>query len=446
MSSGKPVDKAGGRIEVVYRGIETLRPDPHNPRRHTRQQIKQIAESIQAFGFNVPILVDRDLQVIAGHGRLLACRELGWTEVPTISLDHLSEAQAKAFLIADNRLTEIATWDDRLLAEQLKELSVLDLDFRLEATGFHMGEIDFRIESLNAPAAADPDDDVEEPQGPAVSRPGDLWLCGPHRLFCGNAVDAGAYRTLMAGEQAAMVFSDPPYNVPIDGHATGLGATQHRDFAMASGEMDTAAFTRFLTDACGLLAANSRDGALHFIAMDWRHMGEILAAGRASYSALKNLCVWVKTNAGWGSLYRNQHELVFVFKKGIAQHRNNVELGKHGRNRTNVWEYGGANSFGRVSEEGNLLALHPTVKPVALVADAILDASARGEVVLDGFLGSGTTLMAAERVGRRCYALEIDPLYVDTAIRRWQRLTGDDARHAITGERFNDRAGMGAAA
>jgi DNA modification methylase len=445
MTAGKPVDNRGARIEVVYRGIETLRPDPRNPRRHSQQQVKQIAESIQAFGFNVPILVNRDLQVVAGHGRLLACRELGWTEVPTISLDHLSEAQAKAFLIADNRLTEIAAWDDRLLAEQLQELSVLDLDFRLEATGFHMGEIDFRIESLNEPAE-DPDDVVAEPQGPAVSQPGDLWLCGPHRVFCGNAVDAGAYRALMAGEMAAMVFSDPPYNVPIDGHATGLGATQHRDFAMASGEMDTAAFTRFLTDACGLLAAHSRDGALHFIAMDWRHMGEILAAGRASYSALKNLCVWVKTNAGWGSLYRNQHELVFVFKKGTAQHRNNVELGKHGRNRTNVWEYGGANSFGRVSEEGNLLALHPTVKPVALVADAILDASARGEVVLDGFLGSGTTLIAAERVGRRCYALEIDPLYVDTAIRRWQRLTGDDARHATTGERFSDRAGMGAAA
>jgi DNA modification methylase len=242
----------------------------------------------------------------------------------------------------------------------------------------------------------------------------------------------------MQGDQATMVFTDPPYNVPIDGHASGLGRIHHREFAMASGEMDPAEFTEFLTRACTLLARHSIDGAIHFVCMDWRHASELLAAGREAYSGLKSVCVWVKHNAGMGSFYRSQHELVFVFKHGRGRHRNNVQLGQYGRHRSNVWSYRGANSFGRPTEEGNLLALHPTVKPVALVADAILDCSARGEVALDAFLGSGTTVIAAERTGRRCYGLEIDPAYVDTIIRRWQAFTGESARHGATGRSFGD--------
>jgi DNA methylase len=237
----------------------------------------------------------------------------------------------------------------------------------------------------------------------------------------------------MDGEQGAMVFADSLYNVAIDGHASGLGHIRHRDFVMACGEMDEAQFIDFLTRSFTLLARHSIDGAIHFACMDWRHAAELMAAGRNVYTELKNICVWVKHNAGMGSFYRSQHELVFVFKHGRGPHRNNVQLGRHGRHRSNVWPYRGANSFGRGTDEGNLLALHPTVKPVAMVADAILDCSGRGEVVLDGFLGSGTTIIAAERTGRRCFGLEIDPVYVDTIIRRWQAFTGDSARHAATG-------------
>jgi DNA modification methylase len=431
------------RMSIVYRAIDQLTPDPANPRRHSKKQIRQIANSLKAFGFNVPILIDRQSKVIAGHGRLLACRELGITEVPTLCLDHLTPAQARAFMIADNKLVENADWDDQLLAQQLKDLSLIGLDFSLELTGFEMGEIDLRIQSLEevSDRLNDPADAVPEVMaGPAVSKIGDLWRLGRHCLLCGSTLDIAAFTALMGDERASVVFTDPPYNVPIDGHAGGLGAIHHRPFPMAFGEMDRSEFTAFLCQAFRNLAAFSIDGALHYICIDWRHLDELLAAGRDAYSELKNLCVWVKHNAGMGSLYRSQHELVFVFKYGRNGHRNNVQLDQFGRNRSNVWHYPGANSLSRSGAEGNLLALHPTVKPVAMVADAILDCSARGEVVLDGFLGSGTTLIAAERTGRRCYGLELDPGYVDTTIRRWQGLTGGSARHAATGRPFDDLA------
>jgi len=432
------------RISIVYRPIDQLKPDPANPRLHSKKQIRQIASSIKTFGFNVPVLVDAELKVIAGHGRLFACRELGWSEVPTLCLDHLTAAQARAYMIADNRLTEIATWDDRLLAQQLQQLSVLGLDFSLEVTGFEMGEIDLRIASLDdiPEQGDDPADLVPEvAPGRVVSNPGDLWLLDRHRVLCGNALDPKAFTVLLGEERAAMVFTDPPYNVPIEGHASGLGAIHHRPFPMAAGEMDEAAFTAFLGQACRNLAAFSAGGSLHYVCMDWRHMDELLAAGAEAYGELKNVCVWVKNNAGMGSLYRSQHELVFVFKQRGGSHRNNVQLGQFGRSRSNVWHYPGANSFARSTAEGNLLALHPTVKPVALVADAILDCSARGEIVLDAFLGSGTTVIAAERTGRRCRALELDPGHLDTAIRRWQALTGGTARHAASGRLFDDLVG-----
>ena len=438
------VSRAAAPMSIVYRAIDTLKPDPTNPRRHSKKQLQQIAESIRAFGFNVPILVDRDGNVIAGHGRLLACRELGVTEVATLCLDHLTPAQAGAFMIADNRLTEIATWDDRLLAEHLRDLSLSGLDFDIEVTGFEIGEIDLRIASLEEASArdgADPADVLPEvAAGPAVSNLGDVWVLGRHRVLCGNALDRDALAALIGEERASMVFTDPPYNVRIEGHASGLGTIHHRAFPMASGEMDKAEFTGFLGQALGNLTAFSGDGSLHYVCMDWRHLDELLAAGRQAYGELKNLCVWVKDNAGMGSLYRSQHELVLVFKQRGGSHRNNVQLGQFGRNRSNVWRYPGANSFARRSEEGNLLALHPTVKPVAMVADAFLDCSARGDIVLDAFVGSGTAVIAAERTGRRCRALELDPGYVDTAIRRWQAFTGDKARHVATGRDFDDLA------
>ena len=388
------------RIKVVYHQLDKLRSDPQNPRLHSPRQIRQIAQSIEAFGFIVPILVDRDLQVIVGHGRVSAARKLRLERVPMIRLHHLTEAQAKAFMIADNRLTENSTWDERLLAEQLRNLSVLDLDFSLEATGFSMGEIDLKIESLRSPSEnEDPADEVPTHTGPTVSKLGDLWLLGRHRVYCGSALDQCSYAGLMGDELAAAVFTEPPYNVPIAGNVSGLGAVRHRDFVMGSGEMNATEFTAFLNCSCSLLARHSSDGSIHFVCMNWRHVRELFAAGREVYTELKNLCVWVKDNGGMGSLYRSQHELIFVFKHGRGAHRNNIRLGEYGRNRSNVWHYPGATSFSGEGGEGNLLALHPTVKPVALVADALMDCTARGDIVLDGFLGSGTTVIAAERTG-----------------------------------------------
>ena len=427
------------RLHIQYRRIDDLIANPRNARLHTRKQIKQLAGSIDAFGFWVPALVDEHANVIAGHARILACRELGWTEIPTIPVEGLSDDKRRALMIADNRLAENAKWDDRLLAEQLKELSLAELDFKVEAIGFEIGEIDVRIASLDIQTeTADPADaDVEPASGPPVSKAGDLWLLDGHRVLCGSVLDTSALQLLMAEERAAMVFTDPPYNVPIDGHCTGLGNIHHRSFAMAAGEMSLPSFSMFLERSLGNQAAFCHNGALLYACMDWRHMEELLAAGRAIDAELLNLCIWAKDNGGMGSLYRSQHELVFVFKTGNGQHRNNVQLGRFGRNRSNVWQYPGVNSFSRKTEEGNLLALHPTVKPVALVGDAILDCTARGDIVLDGFLGSGTTLIAAEREGRRCFGTELDPGYVDTIIRRWQKLSGDVARHAETGRSFD---------
>jgi DNA modification methylase len=446
-SSTHSAPSAGARrpelLKLIHRRIDEIKPDAANPRRHSKKQIRQIAASIEAFGFIVPILIDRDGNIVAGHGRWLAGRDLGFTEVPTLCLDHLTPAQACAFRIADNRLTEIGTWDDRLLAQQLKDLSLLGLDFSVELTGFEMGEIDLRIAAFEefSETSEDPVDAVPEfPGRSPVSKHGDLWLLGRHRVLCGNALEAKAFTALMGEERAAAVFTDAPYNVEIDGNASGLGAIHHRPFPMASGEMDRAEFTAFLGQACRNLAAFSSDGALHYHCMDWRHIDELLAATHDVYDELKNLCIWVKDNGGMGSLYRSRHELIFVFKHGQGSHRNNVQLGRFGRNRTNVWCYPGVNSFARSGAEGNLLALHPTVKPVAMVADAILNCSARGDIVLDSFLGSGTTVIAAERTGRRCYGMELDPLHVDTGLHRWQTLTGGTARHAVSGRSFDDLA------
>jgi 16S rRNA G966 N2-methylase RsmD len=418
----------GAHLNIRLRHIAELTADPNNARQHSPRQIRQLARSIESFGFNVPVLIDANGKVIAGHGRLLACRHLGWDQVPTITLDHLTQAQATAFMIADNRLTEIATWDDALLAQQFLQLAAVDLDFSLEVTGFDMGEIDLLIDGAQSPVKPDAADEIPAvDKGPPVSALGDLWMLGRHRLLCGDALDRENYATLMNRKRAAVVFTDPPYNVPIDGHVSGSGNVHHREFAMACGEMNRPEFTGFLTRVLGHVATHSVDGALHFVCMDWRHVGELLAAGESTYSQLMNLCVWTKDNGGMGSLYRSQHELIFVWKSGTASHQNHVQLGQFGRYRTNVWKYPGVNSFGRTTDEGNLLALHPTVKPVALIADALLDASSRNEIVLDPFMGSGSTLLAAERVGRIAYGMELDPHYIDIVIQRWQRWTGQTA-------------------
>lgn len=419
--------------------LSTLKPDPRNARLHSKHQIRQIARSIESFGFNVPVIVDSSNKILCGHGRVEAAKLLGIEQIQVIQLDHLNEAQARAFAIADNRLTENASWNDQLLGEIFTELSIQDLDFSLEDTGFSMGEIDLRIEWLNAPDKANPADTLPDPLPQVVSQSGDLWFLGKHRILCGSALETGSFGMLMQGKKADLIFTDPPYNVRIDGHVSGKGKAKHQEFAMASGEMSVSEFTQFLEQVFGLLASHSKSGSIHFICMDWRHLPETLTAGAKTYAELKNLCVWVKDKGGMGSLYRSQHELVLVYKHGKDGHRNNVELGKFGRNRTNVWQYAGANTLSRQGHEGDLLAMHPTVKPMNLVADALLDCSARKDIVLDSFLGSGTTLLAAERTGRICYGLELNPAYVDLAIRRWQATTGEQAIHALSGQSFAER-------
>ncbi len=427
-------------LEITHVPAAALRPYARNARTHTPKQIAQIAASIRAFGFNNPILIDRDGEIIAGHGRVAAAKTLGLETVPCVRLEHLTEAQKRAYILADNKLAEKAGWDREILAIELQHLTSLDLDFDVTITGFEIGEIDLLLgASQTGDTTADPADEVPTvPAGPAVTRRGDVWQMGSHRLICGDATDPATYARLLAGEKAQMVFTDPPYNVKIDGHVCGLGAVKHREFAVASGEMTEAEFTRFLTTVFANLAAHANDGAIHYVCMDWRHLGEVLAAGRSTYSELKNLCVWAKTNGGMGSLYRSQHELVFVFKSGTAPHINNVELGKHGRYRTNVWSYAGANSFSATRDED--LAMHPTVKPVALIADAILDCSKRKGIILDAFAGSGTTLVAAERTGRRGFGIELDPVYCDVILRRLAKAAQVEAVHVETGRRFSDIA------
>lgn len=427
------------RLSLTYEPIDTVKINPRDPRKYGVAETRRVAKAIKAFG-PIPLIVNAGLVVISGNIWLEAAKRAGVCDVPIIVADHLTNAQAEAFMVAVVRLVERGVWDDTKLGEILRDLSVQDLDFDLDITGFDVAEIDLCIEALDSPIdGPDPADELA-PDGPAVSREGDCWLLRNHRLLNGDARAAEAYDTLMADEAAAIVVSDPPYNVKIAGNVSGLGAVKHGEFVMASGGMTEAEFTAFLMSVLNLAAKYSQEGSLAYWFMDWRHINDLIVAGRPAYGSLKNLCVWVKTNAGMGAFYRSQHELICVFKKGKGPHRNNIMLGKYGRNRTNVWTYPGANTFGRGGDEGDLLSLHPTVKPVALIADMLLDASKRGDLVLDPFMGSGSTLIAAEKVGRRAYGIEIDPAYVDTAVRRWERWTGEEARLASTGRTFAEMA------
>ena len=413
-------------LQVVYRPLEELSPFIGNARTHSRKQVAQIAASIEAFSFTNPVLVDEDAVVIAGHGRLLAAKSLGMTSIPVIVLGDLTEAQKRALRLADNKIALNAGWDAEVLKIELDALA--DLSFELELTGFATGEID--VISADAP---DPDDDVlpATPDEP-VTRSGDLWRLGEHRLLCGDSRDPEVLSMVMGGRLADAAFTDPPYNVRIDGNAVSRG--RHAEFAMASGEMTPAEFTAFLVQTLGACAAVSRDGAVHFVCMDHRHVGELTTAGDSVYGQRLNICIWNKSNAGMGSLYRSRHELVFVFRVGQAAAFNAVELGRHGRNRTNVWDYASVNSFRGSRRED--LALHPTVKPVGLVADALCDVTRKRERVLDAFIGSGTTLIAAERTGRICHGVEYEPRYVDVAIERWSAMTGRSAILERTGASF----------
>ena len=433
----RPVDE-----RVVWLSVDTLVVNPRNARRHPREQIHKLAKAINKVGVFVPILIDNDRTILAGHGRLEAARYLEMTEVPTLTVSGLTDAEKRAFVIADNRMAEMARWDRETLRLEFQELVLLDFD--VELTGFDTGQVDIILDDPKSVSSDDrfgPLPDTAD----VVSRPGDLWQLGPHRLFCGDATKAGTYETLLQGRKADLIFTDPPYNVRIGGHVSGLGKARHREFAMASGEMSPARFVRFLETIFGHLVDFSVRGSIHYVCMDWRHLREILSAGHEIYSDLKNICVWNKDNAGMGSLYRSKHELVLVYQNGAGKFTNNVNLGATGRYRTNVWDYPGMTSMGKGRQDA--LAMHPTVKPVALVADAIRDCSKRNDLVLDPFSGSGTTIEAAHRTGRIAAAVEIDPTYVDVAIERWQKATGEVAVLSSTGQTFtNVRAARLAAA
>jgi DNA modification methylase len=426
--------------QITYLPPQQLRPYPQNAHTHGNTQISQVARSIQQLGFIAPIIVDEDYVILAGHCRWLAALKLGLRKVPTIIIGGLSAEQRRAYRLADNRLVEKAGWDRATLALELSELAPLlgEAGLDIDLTGFEPAEIDLLMGD-HVDREDDPADEIPTIEEATVSRRGDLWLPDPHCLLCGNACEETDMRKLMGRERAAMMFADPPYNVPVPS-VQGRGRRKHPNFVMASGEMTSPVFIGFLIAALSLAAKHSVEGSIQYVCIDWRHLAEMLAAGKDVFTDLINLVVWVKSNGGQGSFYRSQHELILVFKSGDAPHRNNVELGRHGRNRTNVWHYAGVNTFrsGRLDD----LSAHPTVKPVALVADAMRDCTRRGDLVLDPFMGSGTTMLAAERVGRRSYGLEIDPRYVDVAIRRWQAFTGRDAVLKGTNKTFDEIAAV----
>ncbi|MET3760055.1 DNA modification methylase [Sphingomonas sp. UYEF23] len=431
--------------EIEYMQLDQIKVPPGNPRKHDAKNLEAIAKAIAATRVMTPLVVNSRNELASGEGRLGAARLLKLTTVPVLRAEALTQEQFLAFRIADNRIAELSCFDDKALALALQELSSTSLTFNIEHIGFDLPEIDIRIDSLSA--AVNPDEDpgdlLPAMPSPAVTLLGDVWLCGDHRIICGSALDPLVYQALMRDERARMSIQDPPYNVSVTKHVGGLGAIQHREFAMASGEMSEDEFFHFLASELDLAQQYLVKGTIFMAFIDWRSIDKLIAAGKAAGLELVNLCVWNKTNASLGSLYRSKHELVAVFKKPGARHTNNVQLGSYGRYRTNVWDAPGCNTFGanRMAE----LASHPTVKPVALVADAIRDVSHRGEIVLDSFGGSGTTMIAAERTGRIGYLIELDPIYVDTTVRRWEAFTGRQAVLEASGQIFADTADARAA-
>ena len=434
-SKAAPLSAEFPSVEIVP--LTTIRPNPRNARTHSRKQIKKLAAAMKQFGVINPIVVDESGTIYAGHARAEAAKLLGLSHVPVVRPSHLSETEMRAYMLADNKLATLAGWDPELLGTEFADLQIrlpeagLDLDI----TGFEPGEIDLIMSDL-AEDNANSADDLSGLDDAPVANSGDLFVLGRHRIIVGDARDEETYERLLGSEKAAMAFLDPPYNVKVNGHVGGRGKIKHPEFAEASGEMNSDQFVQFLKATLGQCARHTIDGAITYVCMDWRHASDLLKAGAAVYDDLKNICVWSKSTPGQGSFYRSQHEFVFVYKTGTAPHINTFELGQHGRSRSNVWSYPGANSFraGRINE----LKMHPTVKPVALIADAMRDCSRRGSIILDAFAGSGSTIAAAEKVGRRAFCVEIAPPYADVAIRRWQRITGKDAILKSTEQTFDD--------
>jgi len=424
--------KREAKLEVFYKNPNVLKANLRNSRTHSKKQVHQILQSINTLGFNNPVLIDSEDVIIAGHGRILAAIQLGLESVPTICLAHMTPEQIRAYIIADNRLAELAGWDEDILKKELEFLISLDAEFGFDATitGFDIPEMDLILNSdaiEDAKSETEKEDDFFDPaiNVPQLVKKGDLCKLGDHFVLCSDALDEKNYLHLMGDELAEVAFVDYPYNVAVNGHICGNGKIKHAEFAMASGEMNCSEFTDFLKKSMTIQVKYSKDSSIHFGCMDWRHITEMTTAATAAGFELKNLCVWDKGTGGMGSLYRSQHELIFVFKNGSAPHINNVELGVHGRYRTNLWKYRGLHASN--PESKTLAKMHPTVKPVAMIIDALLDCSSPGGIVLDIFGGSGSTLIAAERTKRKARIIEIEPKYCDVILYRWEKLTGKKA-------------------
>lgn len=418
--------------KITILPVSKLNPYENNPKEHPEKQVQQIANSIREFGFIIPIVVDKNHVIVAGHGRYEAAKLLGLKHVPTMVAHHLSDAQVRAYRLADNQLALNTPMNKDLYRVELRELAKMEVSFELEIMGLETAEIDLMINS-DDDAQPNPADAVPDIAPVAVTQPGELWQLGKHRLICGDSTKPETYAVLMPNEKAQAIITDPPYNVSISKHAGGLGKIKHREFIEGSGEMTDPEFDSFLDRFMTQSIAYSVDGSLHYIFMDWRHIYNVIDVGQKRYSELKNICVWTKLNGGMGAMYRSQHEMVLVFKNGTAPHINTIQLGKYGRYRTNVWTFAGVNSFGKQQQD---LKMHPTVKPVAMLVEAIKDCTRRKQIVLDPFGGSGSTLIACEDSGRVARCIELDPLYCDVIIRRWQKHTGQQAVHAASGMTF----------
>jgi len=433
-------------ISLVWIAVHLINAAPRRIRRALEKQIADVTRSIETYGFRIPILVRTTAngerhQVVDGHVRLEAAKRLGAEAIQCIVVDDLPDVQVRRLSLSLNKLQETGAWDADAVRLEISEL--IEITGNLEIPGFGMPEIEairFGQENAEEP---DPADDLSAMprERSAISQSGDLWILSEHRLFCGSARDAESISAILGGETAAACFTDPPYNVKVNGHVRSEEGG-YREFAEASGEMSPPEFTGFLTETLGAVAASLRPGGIVFVCMDWRHVGEMSEALDALGLDLLNICIWVKSNPGMGSLYRSQYEHVFVARMPGGSHQNNVQLGRHGRNRSNVWHYAGATG-GRADPDDDFGA-HPTVKPIRMVMDALLDVTSPGDLVLDPFLGSGTTLLAAERTRRRCVGVETDPVYVDLTIRRWQAMTGGQAVHADTGQSFDAFEAAGA--
>ncbi len=424
------------KLEVKFTPISELKPYEYNAKEHPPKQVQKLANCILKFDFINPIIIDEDKVIMAGHGRYEAAKLLGFTQVPTIMVDHLNKAEVHAYRMADNQMTMMSGNDPDLIRVNLGMIIEMDPSFELEIIGFETAEIDLMLDGPTEPKP-NPADAAPPVELQAVTQPGDIWQLGAHRLICGDSTKAETYAAVMQDEKAQAVITDPPYAVPIEGHVCGLGKIKHRDFLMGGAGTTPEQFNTILRDFMTQTVAYSVDGSLHYIFMDWRHVYNVIDVGQHLYSELKNICVWAKQNGGMGAMYRSQHEMVVLFKNGTAPHINTIQLGKYGRYRTNVWSYAGVNSFGKQQED---LKMHPTVKPVAMLVDAIKDCTRRKQIVLDPFGGSGSTLIACEDSGRVARLIELDPLYCDVIIRRWQQHTGGEAVHVASGLTFNHKA------